>query len=115
MTISLAAPIIYSIKFLVFHFLGAEFIAARSGHYQENQLVLGSKRLLQQAMSRLKSNAKVSPLNSSFFLVLFSFNHLLLKINAEILKITTATTETVLYEFIDEVIDNEDKLAETIT
>ena len=32
-----------------------------------------------------------------------------------ILKITTGTTETVLYEFIDEVINNEDKLAETIT
>ena len=39
-TTSPVTPAIYSIKFLVFHFLGANFLTPNSGHCRENQSVL---------------------------------------------------------------------------
>ena len=40
-TKSPAAPVIYSLKFLVFHFLGLDFLTFSIGHRCENQHVLG--------------------------------------------------------------------------
>ena len=44
-TTSLVALTIYSIKFLVFNFLGCNFLAPKSGDLNENQLVLAKKSL----------------------------------------------------------------------
>ena len=36
-----AAPVIYSIKFLIFSLLGTNFLAPKNGHHREYRLVLG--------------------------------------------------------------------------
>ena len=41
MAASPATLVIYSLKFLVFNFLGIDFLASSSGHHCENQPVLG--------------------------------------------------------------------------
>ena len=41
-----AALVIYSIKFIVFIFLGARFLVHKSAHSRENQLVLRPARIM---------------------------------------------------------------------